>query len=358
MKIISCKPSEINSHGDWISAIDRNNRSRIKIVPLIFRSKKFHKIFALYWFLLAYIVAALIFWFVTLNKQNDLMATMRMEEVDTTHADAQQRLQRIAKDRERKISQYKGEGISFLLVIIAGAYIVYRAVKKQLKLSSEQQNFMMAITHELKTPIAVAQLNLETIQKRKLDDEQQQRLVQNTLYETTRLNTLCNNLLLSSQLEASGYKITNVELDFTSLVESCAVDMSRRFPARQINRHLEDQVITDGDSMLLQMLVNNLIENALKYSPKEQAVDIKLQTTGQQIQLQVIDRGPGIPAEDKKKAFEKFHRLGNEATRRAKGTGLGLYLCKKIVKTHGGNIEVSDNPGGGSIFTVQLKSSA
>src|SRR6478672_109113 len=98
MKIISCKPSEINSHGDWISAIDRNNRSRIKIVPLIFRSKKFHKIFALYWFLLAYIVAALIFWFVTLNKQNDLMATMRMEEVDTTHADAQQRLQRIAKD--------------------------------------------------------------------------------------------------------------------------------------------------------------------------------------------------------------------------------------------------------------------
>jgi two-component system sensor histidine kinase CiaH len=311
----------------------------------------------LYWFLLAYIVAALVFWFVTLNKQNILMTQMRMEQLDPTVANYQQQVEKIGNDRQRKVSQYRGEGVIFLLVIIAGAYIVYRAVKKQLKLSSEQQHFMMAITHELKTPIAVAQLNLETIQKRKLDEEQQQRLVQNTLYETTRLNTLCNNLLLSSQLEASGYKMTNTELDFTGIVESSAMDMTRRYPTRQINQMLEEEVIVDGDAMLLQMLVNNLLENALKYSPKEKAVDIKLQKLKGDIRLEVIDRGPGIDEADKKKAFEKFHRLGNEATRRAKGTGLGLYLCKKIVKTHGGHIEVSDNPGGGSIFTVQLKAS-
>ncbi len=313
--------------------------------------------FALYWFLLAYIVAALVFWFVTLNRQNDLMAAMRIEQLDKTAPDYQQRLQKIDSDRRLKVSQYNGEGVVFLLVIIAGAYIVYRAVKKQLKLSNEQQHFMMAVTHELKTPIAVAQLNLETIQKRKLDDEQQQRLLQNTLYETTRLNTLCNNLLLSSQLDASGYKTTNVELDFTELVQSCAIDMSRRFPARQINRSLQEGVIVEGDAMLLQMLVNNLLENALKYSPKEKPVDITLQASNDKVQLNVVDHGPGIDAADKKKAFEKFHRLGNEATRRAKGTGLGLYLCKKIVKTHGGEIEVTDNPGGGSIFTVELKAS-
>lgn len=285
------------------------------------------------------------------------MTQMRTEQLDPSAAGYQQRLDKINKDRQRKVSQYRGEGVIFLLVIIAGAYIVYRAVKKQLKISAEQQNFMMAITHELKTPIAVAQLNLETIQKRKLDDEQQQRLLQNTLYETTRLNTLCNNLLLSSQLEASGYQMTNAELDFTALVESCAVDMSRRFPNRQVNRSLEEQVIIDGDTLLLQMLVNNLLENALKYSPKEKPVDISLQKTGSSIQLKVVDRGPGIDAAGKKKAFEKFHRLGNEATQRAKGTGLGLYLCKKIVKTHGGSITINDNPGGGSIFAVQLKAS-
>ncbi len=286
-----------------------------------------------------------------------LMTEMRLEELDKNASGYDQRVQKIMDDRQRKISQYRGEGVIFLLVIIAGAYIVYRAVKKQLKLSSEQQHFMMAITHELKTPIAVAQLNLETIQKRKLDDEQQQRLLQNTLYETTRLNTLCNNLLLSSQIEASGYQVTNTELDFTGIVESCAMDMTRRYPSRQVNQFIQEEVIVDGDAMLLQMLVNNLLENALKYSPKEKPVDIRLQKKDKLVQLEVVDRGPGIEPADKKKAFEKFHRLGNEATRRAKGTGLGLYLCKKIVKTHGGNIEVNDNPGGGSIFTVQLKSS-
>jgi two-component system sensor histidine kinase CiaH len=326
-------------------------------LPLIFRSKKFHKLFALYWFLLAYIVAALIFWFVTLNRQNNLMAEMRTAALNTASPAYQQELGKITRDRQRKVSQYKGEGVIFLLVIIAGAYIVYRAVKKQLKISSEQQHFMMAITHELKTPIAVAQLNLETIQKRKLDDDQQQRLLQNTLHETTRLNTLCNNLLLSSQLDASGYKLTNIELDFTALVESSVADMRRRFPNRQINSELEEQVILDGDSMLLQMLVNNLLENALKYSPKEKPVDIKLAKLDNMIRMEVLDQGPGIDPHDKKKAFEKFHRLGNEATRRAKGTGLGLYLCKKIVKTHGGSIDVADNPGGGSIFTVELKPS-
>lgn len=285
------------------------------------------------------------------------MAEMRMAQLNKNVQGYQQASQKILDDRQRKVNQYRGEGVIFLLVIIAGAYIVYRAVKKQLKLSSEQQHFMMAITHELKTPIAVAQLNLETIQKRKLDDEQQQRLVQNTLYETTRLNTLCNNLLLSSQLDASGYQMTNTELDFTAIVESCALDMTRRNPNRQVNQFLEEEVIVDGDAMLLQMLVNNLLENALKYSPKEKPVDIRLQKKGELVELEVLDRGPGIDVADKKKAFEKFHRLGNEATRRAKGTGLGLYLCKKIVKTHGGNIEVSDNPGGGSIFTVQLKAS-
>lgn len=323
----------------------------------MFRSRKFHKVFALYWFLLAYIVAALIFWFVTLHRQNDLMAAMRTEQLEKTSANYEDRLKEINTARELKIKQYNGEGVVFFLVIIAGAYIVYRAVKRQLKLSNEQQNFMMAITHELKTPIAVAQLNLETIQKRKLDDDQQQRLVQNTLYETTRLNTLCNNLLLSSQLESTGFKMTKTELNFTDLVESCVVDMRRRFPTREIIATLEEQVIVDGDPMLLQMLVNNLLENALKYSPKEKPIEVRLQAINKEVRLQVIDQGPGIDAADKKKAFEKFHRLGNEATQRAKGTGLGLYLCKKIVKTHGGNIEVNDNPGAGSIFTVLLKPS-
>jgi len=101
--------------------------------------------------------------------------------------------------------------------------------------------------------------------------------------------------------------------------------------------------------------VNNLLENALKYSPKEAPVKIELHNRSSIVTLKVTDNGPGIADADKKKVFEKFHRLGNEATKRAKGTGLGLYLCKKIVIRHEGSVSITDNPQGGSIFTVTLK---
>ena len=214
---------------------------------------------------------------------------------------------------------------------------------------------MMAITHELKTPIAVSKLNLETMQKRKLDEEQQQRLLRNTLHETNRLDSLCNNLLVSSQMESEGYKMLNDEINLSLLTASCINDFNIRFPQRDIIKEIADDVIVTGDPMLLQIVVNNLLENALKYSPKEAPVKISLQQTAGTVALKVIDNGPGIMGSDKKKVFEKFHRLGNEATKRAKGTGLGLYLCKKIVIRHAGSILISDNPGGGSIFTVNLK---
>lgn len=283
------------------------------------------------------------------------MANLRRQEISPTAANYEAAIAKIESDHDRKVKQYAGEGATFFLIILVGAILVYRAVKKQLKISQEQQHFMMAVTHELKTPIAVSKLNLETMQKRKLDEEQQQRLLQNTLHETDRLDSLCNNLLVSSQMEAEGYKILKDEINFSLLVSSCINDFTTRFPQRNIIEETANDVIVTGDPMLLQIVVNNLLENALKYSPKDAAVKMTLVKKNNMAVLTVIDNGPGIADADKKKVFEKFHRLGNEATKRAKGTGLGLYLCKKIVIRHQGSILLTDNPQGGSIFTVQLK---
>lgn len=283
------------------------------------------------------------------------MAELRKQEVAASAPGYANTIARIEAEHSRKVKQYAGEGATFFLIILVGAILVYRAVKKQLKISHEQQHFMMAITHELKTPIAVSKLNLETMQKRKLDEEQQQRLLQNTLHETNRLDSLCNNLLVSSQMESEGYKMLKDEINLSLLTASCINDFTIRFPQRDIIKEIADDVIVTGDSMLLQIVVNNLLENALKYSPKEPPIKISLQQNNGTALLKIIDNGPGITGADKKKVFEKFHRLGNEATKRAKGTGLGLYLCKKIVIRHEGSILITDNPGGGSIFTVNLK---
>jgi signal transduction histidine kinase len=318
------------------------------------KPKKIQRIFIIYWILLAYIIAALIFWFITLNDQNREMSELRkLPYTNTTAYQAQ--LEKIEDGRKRKIKQYVGEGSTFFLVIMAGAIFVYRAVRRQLKISQEQQNFMMAITHELKTPIAVVKLNLETIQKRNLDKDQQQRLLQNTLYETNRLNALCNNMLLSSQIEAGGYSSVNEEINFGQLVSNCVADFVMRYPQRIINKEIEEEIYVKGDPFLLQISVNNLLENAIKYSPKETGIGVRVGKNLSLARLEVEDNGPGIEDEYKKKVFEKFYRLGNEATKRAKGTGLGLYLTKKIIESLGGTIFIENNKPGGSTFTVQLK---
>jgi two-component system, OmpR family, sensor histidine kinase CiaH len=318
------------------------------------KPKKIQSIFFIYWILLAYIIAALIFWFITLNNQNIQMSELRKQGFFKNTATYTTEIEKIEGDKQRKVKQYAGEGTTFLLVILAGALFFYKAIKRQLRLSQEQQNFMMAITHELKTPIAVAKLNLETIQKRKLDEVQQQRLLHNTLQETNRLDALCNNLLISSQIEAGGYHLEKNELDFTLLVHSCADDFISRYPQRMLEKNIEKEIYINGDALLIQIAINNLLENALKYSPKELPVRIQLSLNDAVAELQVIDNGPGIKDEEKINVFKKFYRLGNEATKRARGTGLGLYLTRKIVSNHGGNIFIQNNKQGGSIFTIQL----
>ncbi len=316
--------------------------------------KKTTSIFILYWFLLAYIMAALVWWYIALSRQNDQMISLKLSDLKKEDTAYQQKYDLVLQEKKRKTAQYIGEGSIFLLLISAGAIFVYRSVNRQLKISQQQQNFMIAITHELKTPIAITKLNLETLQKRKLDDTQQQRLLQNTLQEANRMNALCNNMLLSSQIEAGGYRMMEEEINMSSLVENCISDFKDRFPNRIIESTIREDAFIIADSLLIQMVVNNLLDNALKYSAKENKIEVKL-LKDKSIELRVIDEGQGIADWEKKLVFEKFYRLGNEATKRSKGTGLGLYLTKKIVAAHKGKIYIADNHPKGSIFILQLE---
>lgn len=316
---------------------------------------------AAYWFLLLYIVAALIWWFISLEKQNTAMAQLQLQALHEKfpngfdEAPVQNAVKLLRDEEKRNTAKYIGEGSTFLALILVGAVFVYRAVRRQIKLQQQQQNFMMAVTHELKTPIAVAKLNLETLQKHQLEVDRQRKMLQMTLSEINRLNGLTNNILVSSQLESGRYKKAREELDFSTLVSSCLQDYKSRFPDRIWIADIEPELDMAGDTLLLQILVNNLLENAEKYAPKDKPITCRLQRHKSRIRLEVIDEGPGIAGAEKKKVFEKFYRIGNESTRRAKGTGLGLYLCQKIVSDHSGQIQLLDNRPSGCNFTVEFK---
>jgi signal transduction histidine kinase len=176
-------------------------------------------------------------------------------------------------------------------------------------------------------------------------------MIQAALQETNRLDTLATNILVASQLEGE-YVQSKESLSLTTLVQHSMQDFRHRFP----DRHWEEQIAPDctlvGDALLLQLLVNNLVENAVKYSPREGAITVSLEKRGHSIVLAVADQGQGIPDDEKKKIFDKFYRTGQETTRRTKGTGLGLYLCRKIAEDHNATLKVADNSPVGSIFTV------
>jgi two-component system, OmpR family, sensor histidine kinase CiaH len=319
-----------------------------------FRNKKLAVATIVYWFLLMYIIAALVWWFIALQQQNRQMTNYKIEELKHDDVEYMKKSERIAIEAHRKTTQYIGEGSTFLLLIIIGAAFVYRAVRRQLKLQQQQQNFMMAVTHELKTPIAVAKLNLETLQRYNLDEEKRQKIIQSALHETNRLNTLATNILVASQLEGGGYHLSKEELDFSSLVLGITKDYQNRFPEKKWEAGIQPDIGIKGDAILLQMLINNLIENAIKYSPKNSILMVELKKENLAVVLLVKDEGPGIANEEKKKIFEKFYRIGSETTRSTQGTGLGLYLCQKIAKDHSAHITVSDNTPTGTIFTIKF----
>ena len=307
-----------------------------------------------YWFLLAYLIAALAWWYIELDQQNDQMFAFQKEQLIKFNVADANSLEIIQDAHARNANQYIGEGITFLVITILGAVFVYSVVRRQIRYHLQQKNFMMAVTHELKTPIAVTKLSLETLRRHKLDEDKQKKILGDAINETDRLNALCNNILLSSQLESGGYTLTKQEFNFSSLVDGAVVEFQRRYPQRNIENNSSEHVLGYGEEFLIGLVLNNLLENAVKYTPPNLPIIIRLEEKENECILSVADLGTGIPEAEKAKIFEKFYRLEDEATRKSKGTGLGLYLSTKIVKDHKGRLYIENNHPSGSVFKVIL----
>jgi len=311
-----------------------------------------------YTLLLAYIVAALVFWGISLYKQSEHIYQQELmhlrSQVDSS---IQPRLFNDVKHkfddkRARRIKQYSGEGSTFLLIIFIGAAVVYSSYRRSTKLSRQQNNFMLSVTHELKSPIAAMKLNLQTLEKHKLDEEKRHLLIDKCINESNRLNDLCNNILLASQMEGKQYKPVFEKLNAAELLKNSASAYQHRYPERIIAELASGDFSIYGDQLMLQMAISNLMENALKYSSG--TVTLQTSATKNNFHFSVADSGKGIPDSEKQKVFRKFYRIGNEATRTSKGTGLGLYITEKIIREHGGKIIVKDNQPKGVVFEVEL----
>eukprot|EP01136_Pigoraptor_vietnamica_P040991 Opistho-1_new@13433 len=260
----------------------------------------------------------------------------------------------VVKLQPQKMAMILGEGSIFLFLLCVGAYFIHASIKKEEKLREQQQNFLMSVTHELKSPLAAIKLSIETIAKRDLDKEQQAKLLRNSLKDIERLDDLVENMLLATKIESRTYSFPKEEFDFSELVSKITDRLQVHSCGNQqmINTEIQDNIKVMGDKFALSSVVTNLVENAVKYSGPCAEIAVKLCQVGGKPFLAVSDKGPGIPEEEKMHIFDKFYRVGDENVRKSKGTGLGLFIVKEVLQNHDADISVKDNVPQGAIFEV------
>lgn len=253
-----------------------------------------------------------------------------------------------------KVWMILGEGSIFIFLLLIGFWWIRKNLSREMRLAKMEQTFLLSVTHELKTPIAAVKLFLETLKSRKLSEEQQLKIIHDALRETNRLRDLSENILLATRLGQNEKSVLSEEVNATEIVKNVIQRFSGLFPEFVFDALIAEHCLVKSDHQLFTAMVTNLVENAIKYSGESRQIEIVLTDKNGHVYLNVIDGGIGIRSEEKHRIFEKFYRVGNEQTRKTKGTGLGLYIVESIIKLHKGFISVEDNTPRGTKFTATI----
>ena len=251
-------------------------------------------------------------------------------------------------------------GIIFFGLIIAGLVVYTVFLVREIQKNEQQDSFLNAVTHELKTPIASLRLYLETLQTRQLTEAKQQDFYRIMLEDTDRLLGTVEQILKAGEARQASGKKNWERVDFSAIVAE-TVDLTRlrhHLPAEvlQFAGSAKEKIYLRGNPQELRTAVFNLVENAVKYSGEKKEIEVDLLTPDiDTVFLRVRDKGVGIPHPELKRIFKRFYRVASSATGRVKGTGLGLFIVRSIARRHGGDaFAESEGTGRGSTFTLRL----
>jgi two-component system, OmpR family, phosphate regulon sensor histidine kinase PhoR len=260
------------------------------------------------------------------------------------------KIDELKQERYQQRNIWLYQSVLLLFLVGVGIYGVFSSIEKIYKLNKQQNNFLLSVTHEFKTPIAAIRLMLQTSKHPKINDEKRSELVDNSIHSTHRLEELAENMLTAMQIDSNAYQYNLLPVDYSSLINKVVNNQQIK---GDITVQIEPNVKVKGDDFILRMVINNLIENAFKYS-NNQPIEVSLETEAKWKKLSIKDQGIGLKKEDFKNIFKKFYRVQDEETRVSKGTGLGLFIVKQAVERHSGKVFVKPNEDKGVTFTILL----
>lgn len=308
---------------------------------------------------IGYMLLALMWWSVLLYRKNHQLFETKIHLLQSqsgtnlTSVFSLPEYVKLEKEYKKQTNMILGEAMVFGLSLMIGLYLINRAFQKELAASKSQNNFLLSVTHELKSPLTSIRLGLETFKKRTLPQEMIHEIADASLQETERLQKLIDQLLYTAKVDTKGslYNLKNTNI--SELIANYITKIESGRPDVKLNKYLTSDIHANVDGPAFETAISNIVENAIKYA-NNLPLTISLTDDPNLIKISVSDEGPGIPAHEKKLIFNKFYRIGSEETRTTKGTGLGLYICKKIIQDHGGTVTVEDNDPKGSVFIINI----
>jgi len=264
----------------------------------------------------------------------------------------------IDRDRQRHIRMFVMEGSFFILLMLVGAYMIYIALRRTRQVREEQLLFVHSITHELKIPITAISLFLDTMKRRNYDHDLMADLAPKMKEDLGRLNRLIDNILQVRKLSDNQLELRLEAIDLSSELTRFAGHIRERIESTggKLNLDIAENVRIRGNLAELIKVWESLIDNSFKYGTSGNLqLTINLRTHREQVEMQFIDNGPGIPEGMGDKLFEPFFRGNIESRKSVPGSGLGLYLAREFVRRSKGAISIKNAPSGGCLVNIRFR---
>ena len=310
--------------------------------------------FLVFNFLVIFLMANSIWWFILMERVTD--EKIQMSQELGASAEVIEQIYEQESSRRRMIIL---EGVVFFLFLLAGLWMIYRTLVKQRELRQQQENFMMAITHELKTPLASINLYVDSLLAPEIAEQEKLNILPKIKHDVYRLKRQIENVLEVARHHGLTEKSSYESFNLSQLLDQ-RLDALKKFYSNvnyRLKADIEKNVRIYGDRRALGKAIDLILENSLVHNEgREIEITVGLSLSNNIIYLNIGDNGCGVDKEEISKIFDQFYRAGPELTRPSYGTGLGLYIAREIINSHGGTISViSEGPSRGIAFTVKLK---
>lgn len=292
-------------------------------------------------------------WMFFFLRQSDYLL-LRMARQGVELAPEQAEALRQASDTSMRMFLVEGAFLGLMLAASVG--LVVRSLHREVSVHRQQRNFLSAVTHELKSPLASARLYIESLLMGRAEGEKRERYLRHALEDLDRLHAMVGDLLMSAQYASTGPTVHPERVDLARFADQQMERLVREESREraQLELHTSGPVPVEVDSGALETVLRNLISNAVKYGGETPRIEVTVERADGRAVLRLRDHGRGLAGADAERIFDPFVRGGDENVRTQPGAGLGLYIVRELTRAHRGEVLARDAEAGGLVVEIRL----